>query len=81
MMLNLKDYIRADQLRGHHLYVLQKRGIFKNLLSREFEWKNGKRIIPKNIILRELKLTQAQKDEVETCFAALTPYLKVAAKA
>lgn len=81
MMLNLKDYIRADQLRGHHLYVLQKRGIFKNLLSREFEWKNGKRIIPKNIILRELKLTQAQKDEVETCFAALTPYLKVDAKA
>lgn len=77
LMLNLKDYIQADQLRGHHLYVLQKRGIFKNLLSREFEWKNGKRIIPKNMILKELKLTQAQKDEIETCFASLSPYLKV----
>ncbi len=77
LMLNLKDYIQADQLRGHHLYVLQKRGIFKNLLSREFEWKNGKRIIPKNTILKELKLTQAQADEVETCFASLSPYLKV----
>lgn len=77
LMLNLRNFIDGNDLRGHHLYVLQKRGIFKNLLSREFEWKNGKRIIPKNMILKELKFTQAQKDEVETCFASLSPYLKV----
>lgn len=76
LMLNIKNYISGSDLRGYHLYVLKKRGIFKNLISREYELKNGKQIIPAKPILREMKLTQQEKDEVETCFASLAPYLK-----
>ena len=75
LMLNLKHYIPGDDLRGLHLYVLQKRGIFKNRLSRAYGKKNGKIAIPSKPIIKDMKLTQAQKDEIETCFASLSPYL------
>ena len=75
LMLNLRNFIPGDDLRGLHLYVLQKRGIFKNRLSRIYEKKNGKTAIPKEPIISDMKLTQAQKDEIETCFASLAPYL------
>ena len=77
LMLNLRQFIPGDDLRGLHLYVLEKRGIFKNRLSRIYEKKNGKSIIPKNPIIKNMELTQLQKDEIETCFASLAPYLKI----
>ena len=76
-MLNLKQFIPGEDLRGFHLYVLQKRGIFKNRLSRVYEKKNGKTVIPARPILEDMKLTQSQKDEIDACFASLKPYLKV----
>ena len=77
LMLNLKQFIPGEDLRGFHLYVLQKRGIFKNRLSRVYEKKNGKTVIPARPILEDMKLTQSQKDEIDACFASLKPYLKV----
>lgn len=76
LMLNISQFVPGD-LRGGHLYVLRKRGIFKNLVSREYERKGGKPAIPDAPIVRDLKLSQAQVDEIETRFASLAPYLRV----
>lgn len=76
LMINISEFVPGS-LRGGHLYVLRKRGVFKNLLSREYDRKNGKDTIPDKPILRELKLSQAQIDEIETRFANLSPYLRV----
>lgn len=77
LMLNLKQFIPGDDLRGLHLFVLQKRGVFRNMLSRVYDRKNGKTIIPSKPIIKDMELTQSQKDEIETCFASLEPYLSV----
>ena len=63
-------------MRGPHLYVLKKRGVFKNCISRVFEYRNGKRFIPQNMILEDLKLSATQKDEIEKRLASLKPYTK-----
>ena len=76
LMLNISQFV-PDDLRGGHLYVLRKRGVFKNLISREYEKKDGKLSIPNAPIVRDLKLTQEQIDEIETRFASLDPYLRV----
>ena len=76
LMINISEFVPGS-LRGGHLYVLRKRGVFKNLLSREYDRKNGKDTIPDKPILRELKLSQAQIDEIETRFANFSPYLRV----
>jgi hypothetical protein len=41
LMLNLRETIPGNQLRGFHLYVWKKRGVFKNMLSREYGPKNS----------------------------------------
>lgn len=76
LMLNISKFI-PDDLRGGHLYVLRKRGVFKNFISREYEKKDGKLSIPNAPIARDLKLTQEQIDKIETRFASLAPYLRV----
>ncbi len=79
LMLNLSYFVKGSthsQLRGAHLYVLQKRGVFKNRLSREFEIVKGRRIVPKQMIVRSQELKQFQIDEIEACFSSLRPYLK-----
>jgi len=72
LMLNLKETIHCNELRGFHLYVWKKRGVFKNMLSREYGPKNA---IPVKPILKEQALTQEDIDEIESRFAALRPYL------
>jgi dihydrodipicolinate synthase/N-acetylneuraminate lyase len=73
LMLNLRETIPCNQLRGYHLYVWRKRGVFKNMLSREY---GPKGIIPAKPILKEQALTQEDVDEIESRFEALRPYLK-----
>lgn len=36
MMMNLKETIPGGHLRGFNLYILKKRGVFKNYVSREY---------------------------------------------
>ncbi len=80
LMLNLSQSISDNavggDLRGPHLYLLKKRGIFKNCLSRAFIKKDGKRIIPDHLILEDLKISQDQIDEIESRFKNLKPYLR-----
>ncbi len=78
LMLNLPQSIPGGggDMRGPHLYVLKKRGVFKNCISRVFEYRNGKRFIPQNMILEDLKLSATQKDEIEKRLASLKPYTK-----
>ena len=73
-MMNMRESIQCNQLRGYHLYVWQKRGIFKNRLSREYGPKNA---IPEKPILRDMPLTQEEMDEIDARFELLKPYLKV----
>ncbi len=73
LMLNLRETIGGNQLRGYHLYVWKKRGVFKNMLSRNYGPNSS---IPAKPILSEQKLTQEDIDEIESRFVALKPYLK-----
>ena len=73
LMLNLGETIPGNQLRGFHLYVWKKRGVFKNMLSREY---GPKGVIPDKPILAEQKLSTEDIAEIESRFAALKPYLK-----
>ena len=73
LMLNLKETIPCNQLRGYHLYVWMKRGVFKNTLSRNYGPKNA---IPEKPNVTEMKLTQEAKDEIDMRFEAIKPFLK-----
>jgi len=73
LMLNLRETIPGNQLRGFHLYVWKKRGVFKNMLSREYGPKGA---IPAKPILSEQSLSAEDIAEIESRFAALKPYLK-----
>lgn len=64
-------------LRGAHLYVLQKRGVFKNRISREYEKVKGKLVVPKNRIVSEFSMSRRQMDEVDTCLAFMSPYVRL----
>ncbi|MBP3357828.1 MAG: hypothetical protein J6K91_02870 [Opitutales bacterium] len=67
----------SGDLRGAHLYVFQKRGVFKNRLSREYIKKNRKLIVPQTPIIKDCKLTQQQIDEIDTCLETISKYFKV----
>jgi dihydrodipicolinate synthase/N-acetylneuraminate lyase len=73
LMLNLRETIPGNQLRGFHLYVWKKRGVFKNMLSREY---GPKRSIPPKPVVSEQALSQEDIAEIESRFAVLKPYLK-----
>lgn len=73
LMLNLKHTIPGNELRGFHLYVWKKRGIFKNMISREYGPKNS---IPQKPIFSEFKLTSDMINEIENRFKVIKPYLR-----
>jgi hypothetical protein len=73
LMLNLRETIPGNQLRGFHLYVWKKRGVFKNMLSRGYGPKNS---IPAKPIVSEQALSREDIAEIESRFAVLKPYLK-----
>jgi dihydrodipicolinate synthase/N-acetylneuraminate lyase len=74
LMLNLRETIPGNQLRGFHLYVWKKRGVFKNMLSREYGPKNS---VPPKPIVSEQALSREDIAEIESRFAALKPYLRM----
>ena len=73
LMLNLRETIPGNQLRGFHLHVWKKRGVFKNMLSRAYGPKNS---VPPMPIVSEQALSREDVDEIDRRFEALKPHLK-----
>jgi len=73
LMVNLGDNIPGGSLRGAHLYVWKKRGVFKTLVSRHYGPNNT---IPERPLFSELNLSDEDIAEIEYRFEALRPYLK-----
>ncbi|TWU25237.1 4-hydroxy-tetrahydrodipicolinate synthase [Novipirellula galeiformis] len=67
--------VKPGSLRGANLYIWKKRGVFKNLVSRDY---GAGKSIPASPIVSELKLSNEQIAEAEKRFEALHPYLKEA---
>ena len=65
--------VKPGGLRGANLHIWMKRGVFKNLVSREY---GPGRSIPPSPIVSTLKLTPEQITEADQRFEALQPYLK-----
>ena len=75
LMQNLENDLPggATGQRGSHLYVLQLRGVFRNLLRRK-ALPTGK---PDASILTDVSLTEEQKTEIIRRFRTLQPFLKI----
>ena len=73
LMLNLRETIPGNDLRGFSLYIWQKRGVFKNRLSREYGPKHS---VPEKPIVSEFKLADEQIAELDLRFDVMKPYLK-----
>lgn len=73
LMTNLSETIPGSGLRGAHLYVWKKRGVFKTMVSRHYGPGSA---IPPSPIFSEFKLTDDEIAEIEFRFEALKPYLK-----
>lgn len=65
--------VKPGGLRDANLYVLQKRGVFKNLISRQYGpgWSR-----PASPVVTELALSPEKIEEIEMRFDALRPFLK-----
>lgn len=72
LMLNLRQTISGNELRGFHLYVWQKRGVFKNLGSRHYPPKDSS----EKWTYSEMKLSQENMDEIDARFEAIKPALR-----
>ena len=64
----------SDTMRGPHLSVLQKRGVFKNTYTRKRPPKDDKS--GRRWIVEECSLSEAEKAEIDRRLAACKPYLK-----
>lgn len=73
LMTNLSETHPGGGLRGSHLYLWKKRGVFQTMVSRHYGPGNT---IPASPIFSELKLTEQDIAEIEYRFEALKPYLK-----
>jgi 1-pyrroline-4-hydroxy-2-carboxylate deaminase len=73
LMFNLGQHLPGGDLRGHQLYVWKKRGVFKNMISRQY---GPNRTIPAKPIFADLKLNAEEIAEIDFRFDSLTPYLK-----
>lgn len=75
LMYNLGDVFASadDEMRGPHLYVLQKRGVFVNTYTRRRAAKDDKR--GRKWIVDEVRLSALQKDEIDARLEACRPYL------
>lgn len=73
LMANLSQTHPGGELRGVHLYVWKKRGVFKTMISRHYGPGNS---IPASPIFSELKLTKEDMAEIDCRLEALKPYLK-----
>jgi dihydrodipicolinate synthase/N-acetylneuraminate lyase len=73
LMTNLGDHLPGGALRGFQLYLWKKRGVFKNMVSRQY---GSNKALPAKPIFSELQLSQDEIAEIEFRFEALRPYLK-----
>jgi dihydrodipicolinate synthase/N-acetylneuraminate lyase len=73
LLFNLGRHLPDGDLRGFQLHLWNKRGVFKNMISRKY---GPERTIPKDPIIAELKLKADEIAEIDFRFEALTPYLK-----
>ena len=73
LMANLTRTVPGGDLRGPHLYVWKKRGVFKNMISRHYGPNRG---VPASPIFSELTLSETDTAEIDLRFEALKPYLK-----
>jgi 1-pyrroline-4-hydroxy-2-carboxylate deaminase len=72
LMVNLSRTHPGD-LRGYHLYLWKKRGVFQTMVSRHYGPGGS---IPPTPIHSELELSQEEIAEIEYRFEALKPYQK-----
>ena len=74
LMYNLGDTLGggSDSMRGPHLYVLQKRGIFTNRLTRVHAPKGAK---GKKWEMKDVPLSDLEKTEIDSRLEAVKPYL------
>jgi hypothetical protein len=73
LMVNLSETVSGGSLRGFQLYVWKKRGVFKNMISRNYGPNNS---VPSSPKFSELTLTREDIAEIDSRFEALKPYLK-----
>jgi len=73
LITNLSETHPGGGLRGPHLYLWKKRGVFQTTVSRHYGPGNT---VPSSPIASELKLTVEDITEIEYRFEALKPYLK-----
>ena len=75
LMYNLGDTLGGgnDSMRGPHLYVLQKRGIFTNRLTRVHAPKGSKN--GKKWEMKDVPLSDLEKAEIDSRLEEVKPYL------
>lgn len=73
LMANLSQSVPGGSLRGAHLYLWEKRGVFKNRISRHYGPGNS---IPASPLFSDLKLSAEDMAEIDFRFESLRPYLK-----
>ncbi len=72
LMFNL-HHTHPGNLRGYSLYLLKMRGVFRNMISREYGPGGS---TPAKPIFRDLTLSDEEIAEIEWRFQSLRPYLK-----
>lgn len=78
LLFNLGIHLPGGDLRGFQLYLWMKRGVFQNMVSRQY---GPNRAVPAKPIFSELKLSADEMAEIDFRFEALRPYLKPGAAA
>lgn len=73
LLFNLGQHLPGGDLRGFQLYLWRKRGVFRNLLSRQY---GPGRSIPETPVVSQLQLGADEIAEIDFRFEALKPYLK-----
>ena len=72
LMWNLQT-THPGNLRGYSLHLLKMRGVFRNMISREYGPGGS---IPAKPIVRNLSLSKEEVDEIEWRWQSLKPYLR-----
>jgi dihydrodipicolinate synthase/N-acetylneuraminate lyase len=73
LLFNVGQHLPGGDLRGFQLHLWKKRGVFKNMVSRQY---GPNQTIPAKPIFSELKLNAEEIAEIDFRFGALKPYLK-----
>lgn len=73
LLFNVGQHLPGGDLRGFQLHLWMKRGVFKNMISRQY---GPKQSIPEKPIFSALMLRADEIAEIDFRFEALKPYLK-----